>query len=181
MTKNDFNNPAVLRAMHRPKTLLNSAELKKAKEQALESCQQGQSAALSDELARESCRRAPTLPAKAALPPKQADTPKPPGKRRRVMNKTEAAYACMLEGSRITGRIQGWYYEGMTLRWGTLDSISYTPDFLVFSHSGILLVEVKGSKLWKDTTQKFKAARNQWPQFQFQMWQSQRGGWTQLY
>lgn len=124
----------------------------------------------------------PTLLAKAPEPTKQADTPKSLGKRRRQMNKTERAFSLLLEADKHNGnRLQGWHYEGMTLRWGTLDPISYTADFLVFDLSGIRLIEVKGAKLWKDTSQKFKAARNQWPQFRFEMWQKQKDGWKQLY
>lgn len=103
------------------------------------------------------------------------------GKRRKVMNKTESAFSKLMEEAKRIYAIDSWHFEGMTLRWGALDSISYTPDFLVFEPAGIRLIETKGAKLWKDTSQKFKAARNQWPQFTFEMWQLKNREWKQLY
>lgn len=128
---------------------------------------------------------APVAPASASVAPKTEQAVQKHGKRRREMNKTEARYAQILEADKQAGRIASWHYEGMTLRWGTLDNIQYTADFLVFdgiaADGRIRLIETKGAKLFKDTSQKFKAARNQWPQFEFQLWQLKKGAWTRLY
>lgn len=147
--------------------------------------------------------REPTLKQPARIPSgqdKPALTPKPEERRaparetkatanidpsirrRKAMNKTESAFSLRLEADIADGSIESWHFEGITLRWGTLDSISYTPDFAVFRKDGsILLIETKGGHLFAATTQKFKAARNQWPQFEFQMWQRKKGQWNQLF
>lgn len=126
-----------------------------------------------------------TKPVSPAVTPQAVATPpsaeKAPGRRRRVMNKTEAAYKLILNAKVQAGEIVSYEFEGLTLRWGTLDNIQYTPDFAAFRPDGsICMIETKGAHLWKDTTQKFKAARNRWPQFRFEMWQRKKGEWTQL-
>jgi hypothetical protein len=59
------------------------------------------------------------------------------------MNKLEAAYALGLEAQKRAGRIQGYWYEGITLKLGP--DCRYTPDFLVILEDGeVQLHEVKG-------------------------------------
>lgn len=122
-------------------------------------------------------------PAKAAT--------KAPGKRRKAMNQTESAFAAILEAKKLAGEIVSYEYEGMTLRWGKLDNIQYTPDFFVieYMHGSalsptpcvrIVFIETKGSHIWPQAMQKFKQARNEWPLFRFEMWQRKKGQWTQL-
>lgn len=112
--------------------------------------------------------------------------PRRKGKRRRQMNKTEAAFAAILDARIKAGEIVSYEYEGMTLRWGTLDSIKYTPDFTIFEAIEgdgavrIVFAETKGGHIWPKDMQKFKQARNEWPLFRFEMWQRKKGEWTQL-
>lgn len=113
------------------------------------------------------------------------DSGKRPGKRRRAMNKTEAAFAAILDAKMRRGEIVSYEYEGITLRWGKIDGIRYTPDFTVFERIEaalvrICFVEVKGGHIWPKDMQKFKQARNEWPHFGFEMWQRKSGSWTQI-
>lgn len=125
----------------------------------------------------------PVEPRQRVLTPGTGKAPsRTHGKRRRAMNKTEAAFTRILNAKIDSGEILSWHYEGATLRWGTMDSIAYTADFLaILPDNTIRFYETKGSKLFKDTNQKFKAARNQWPRFKFEMWQLKKGTWQQLY
>lgn len=62
-----------------------------------------------------------------------------------VMNKTEAAYAMVLEGKLKAGEIAGWWYELITLKLAFKCSLQ--PDFMVMHNDGsIELHEVKGGK-----------------------------------
>ncbi len=117
------------------------------------------------------------------------------------MNKTEAAYALILEAMKRRGEILRYEYEGITLRWADM---KYTPDFLVFtcrtySRAGladeiaadaimfggklptnICLIEVKGAHIWSRDIVRFKGARAFWPEFQFEMHQKKGGQWLRL-
>lgn len=120
--------------------------------------------------------------------------PKPVvGKRRKQMNQTEHDFSLILEAKRKREEIVSWEYEGLTLRWGKLDNIQYTPDFVVFEkiqvHPGcsiplvrICCIEVKGPKIWPKDIAKFKQARNEWPLFGFELWQrpSRGAAWGQI-
>lgn len=130
---------------------------------------------------------APLLSEKLAGAPVKA-----PGKRRKEMNQTEADFARILDAKVRRGDIVSYEYEGITLRWGKLDNIQYTPDFVVFvdTHPGALtpgnymnikFIEVKGGKIWPKDIQKFKQARNEWPLFGFEMHQKKDRTWAQLY
>jgi hypothetical protein len=66
--------------------------------------------------------------------------------RRGHMNKTEAAFALILEAQKRKGDILRYDFEGITLRFA---GVRYTPDFVVFppaiAVSGqIKFIEVKG-------------------------------------
>jgi hypothetical protein len=82
-------------------------------------------------------------------------------KRPGSMNKTEAAYAQLLEGRRIGGRIEWYYFEGIKLR--LADNTFYTPDFFVMNADRELEVhEVKG--FWEDDARvKIKVAAETFP------------------
>lgn len=126
----------------------------------------------------------------------QDSTPaKKKGKKRREMNKTEREFSMILDARKRAGEIIDWNYEGTTFRWGTLDCIAYTPDFTIIegaiqrSKEGgkvkeylkMVFVETKGGRIWPKDIQKFKAARNQFPLFEFQLHQKTKSGWQQLY
>ena len=62
-----------------------------------------------------------------------------------TMNKTEKAYAELLEQMQIDGEIVDWAFEPITLKIG--NSVRYTPDFLVQMHDGTIeLHEVKACR-----------------------------------
>ncbi len=64
-------------------------------------------------------------------------------KRRGVMNKTEAAYARVLESRKLAGEVLWYEYEAITLKLAA--GSRYTPDFAVMLADGLLeLHEVKG-------------------------------------
>lgn len=63
------------------------------------------------------------------------------------MNRTEAAYADVLEVARIAGQVREWHFEAVTLK--IAHDCRYTPDFLVVRSDGTVeLHEVKG--FWRD-------------------------------
>lgn len=81
------------------------------------------------------------------------------------MNKTEQAYADMLEARRLAGDIRGWEYERHTLK--IASDTRYTPDFEVVNKSGeIEFHEVKGH--WRDDAKvKIKAAADRFRHYAF--------------
>ena len=59
------------------------------------------------------------------------------------MNRTEAAYAVLLEVRRRAGEVAEYHYEALTLK--LADDTRYTPDFFVVLADGVCeLHEVKG-------------------------------------
>lgn len=105
---------------------------------------------------------------------------------RKGMNKTEAAYALILESKKRAGEILRYEREGITLRWP--DGMTYSADFAVWMNTGqqyphekqLLFIETKGAWIEQDALVKFRAARAHWPEFDFQMWQMKKGAWTRL-
>ncbi len=94
----------------------------------------------------------------------------PPG----TMNKTEAAYAEVLESRCAGGEIVSYRFEAYKLR--LADNTHYTPDFVVQMPDGtIQLHEVKactskGVMLCEDDAKvKIKVAAEQYPEFSFVM------------
>lgn len=88
------------------------------------------------------------------LPQEQPPTPRSKGRgfakghrgyrtaRTAGMNKTESTYATVLAAQKLSGFIQDFWYEGITLK--LADGCRYTPDFLILREDGILeCVEVK--------------------------------------
>lgn len=77
------------------------------------------------------------------------------------MNKTEAAYAAVLEQEKQAGQILWYRFEGVKLR--LADNTFYSPDFFVMRASGLLEAhEVKGH--WQDDARaKIKIAADQYP------------------
>lgn len=77
------------------------------------------------------------------------------------MNRTEEAYASVLEGLKQAGQILWYKFEAMKLK--LADRTYYTPDFLVMRADGLLeICEVKGH--WEeDARVKIKVAAEQFP------------------
>lgn len=99
---------------------------------------------------------------------------------RAEMNKTERDYSLILEAMKRRGDIVDWEREGITLRWP--DGMRYTPDFTVTLHAikwgaaerdyvSILFIEAKGPRIEDDAMVKFRAARDKWTRYRFEMWQ----------
>lgn len=94
------------------------------------------------------------------------------------MNKTETAYAALLETLKVAGRIQWFRFEGLKLR--LADKTFYTPDFAVMRDDGVMEChECKG--FWMDDARvKIKVAAEMYP-FRFmaakQLSKKSGGGW----
>lgn len=89
-----------------------------------------------------------------------------------AMNKTEAAYAAVLEARRLAGEIDSWKFEAIKLR--LADLTYYTPDFAVVLPDGTLelhevkAVTTKGAWLWEDDARvKIKVAAETYQWFVF--------------
>lgn len=79
-----------------------------------------------------------------------------------AMNKTEAAYAQLLEQRRQAGEVTWFKFEGIKLR--LADNTFYSPDFFVMLASGELEAhEVKGGFWTDDARAKTKIAANMYP------------------
>lgn len=77
------------------------------------------------------------------------------------MNKTEAAYAALLDERQRAGDVLWWKFEGVKLR--LADSTFYTPDFSVMRGTGLMeMHEVKGHWL-DDSRAKIKIAAALFP------------------
>lgn len=100
--------------------------------------------------------------------------------RKGELNKTEKAWARVLEGRRVRGEIQGWLSQ--TASWELAKGVHYRPDFLVVELDGQLVFhEVKGSRGFKLDPQgrvKLKVAADKFP---FLTWvgvvKRKKGGW----
>ena len=98
------------------------------------------------------------------------------------MNKTEAAYAQVLEKEKFSGAILWYKFEGITLK--LADNTRYTPDFVVMLANGELEVrEIKGSLTFmqEDAKVKIKVAAELYP-FRFVLLaprpKKEGGGWN---
>jgi hypothetical protein len=81
-----------------------------------------------------------------------------------TMNRTEAAYASLLEQRRMVGEVAWWKFEGIKLR--LADSCFLTVDFAVMRDDGLLMmVDVKGSHgvFTDDSKVKLKVASATYP------------------
>lgn len=78
-----------------------------------------------------------------------------------AMNKTEQAYAALLEQRRLENHVAWFKFEGMKFR--LADNTFYTPDFMVMLVDGRLQAhEVKG--FWQDDARaKIKIAADMYP------------------
>jgi len=93
-----------------------------------------------------------------------------------TMNKTEAAYAQLLELRQRAGEILWYKFEGIKLR--LADKTFYTPDFAVLAADGVLeLHEVKG--VWLDDARvKIKVAAEIYP-LRFIAVKKTKDGWEE--
>lgn len=70
-------------------------------------------------------------------------------------------------------------FESYKLR--IADRCHYCPDFAVIHLSGLIdFYECKGPHIWEDSKIKWKAAKEMYPHHKFEMWQRQKGSWTQI-
>lgn len=92
-----------------------------------------------------------------------------------VMNKTEEAYAKVLEARKFAGEILWYKFEAIKLR--LADNTFYTPDFPVLLANGELQMhEVKG--FWEDDARvKIKVAASMYP-FDFIAVKKCKGGFS---
>ena len=80
------------------------------------------------------------------------------------MNKTEAAFARILENLQACGEILTWEFEPIKLRLAR--TTFYTPDFLAVYPDKFVFYEVKG--FWRDDARvKIKVAAKTYPYFSF--------------
>lgn len=95
-------------------------------------------------------------------------------KKKGTMNKTEAAYAAILEDYKKAGDIRDYYFEAYTLKLGK--DCRYTPDFAVILNDGELeFHEVKG--FWRDDAKaKLRIAARMFPH-RFRCVQKSKSGW----
>ena len=114
--------------------------------------------------------RLPNLDGPAA-PAVTSVTPRP---QRGVMNRTEAAYAEILEARRLAGEVLWYEFEGMTLRLAR--RTHYRPDFPVLTPTGLQFHEVKGF-MRDDAWLKLKLAARAFP-FPFFVVRRVRGEWS---
>lgn len=110
----------------------------------------------------------PTSPAQPKGPP----LPKNPSKGRPrhepgVMNKTEQAYAVLLNEQLKQGKIKWWVFESIKLKLAY--NTHYTVDFFVMSSDDTLEAhEVKGGHIEDDAMVKIKVAAKHFP-FRFKL------------
>ena len=90
-----------------------------------------------------------------------------------TMNKTEAAFAALLDLRVKAGEIAAYWFESLTLRLAA--RTTYTPDFVILHNDGLIEVaEVKGGFIEDDAMVKFKVAAEAFFMFQFVMYQRKR-------
>jgi hypothetical protein len=91
------------------------------------------------------------------------------------MNKTEAAYAWILEAEKRAGEIIDWKFEPFGLR--LADKTFYHPDFIVVKKDGFEIHETKGAFIREDAIVKLKIAAEQFPWWRFKMAQYKDKQW----
>jgi hypothetical protein len=134
----------------------------------------------------------------AQQPAEKSAPAAPQIKQGRKMNKTEERYAAILEAMKRRGDIEDYVYEGVRLKWGvdpkTGQAMFYKPDFFVTieesyyddaEHRHVTwkrfkCIETKGAHIRYQDSVRYKGARAQWPQFDFEMWQWEKGEWNQI-
>lgn len=91
------------------------------------------------------------------------------------MNKTEQAYADILEARKHAGEIVWYAFEPINIR--LADKCFYSPDFMVMLANGVIEIhETKGGYITDDSLVKIKAAAELLP-FQFCIMKREKGVW----
>ena len=102
-----------------------------------------------------------------------------PKQRRGRMNKTEAAYAQILDAQQHIGQIEGWMFESVKFR--LADKAWYTPDFLVMiracGRDWIEIHEIKGHER-EAAIVRWKACAEKFHRFRFEMIKRIKGEWV---
>lgn len=89
-----------------------------------------------------------------------------PIKSKPKMNKTEAAWAAVLEIKKQNSSIIDYYFEAIKFK--LAPKTFYTPDFLVVGHDSFEIHEVKG--FWRDDARvKIKVAADMFPYFNWRV------------
>jgi hypothetical protein len=96
------------------------------------------------------------------------------------MNRTEAAYADLLQMRKLAGEVIEWHFEAVTLK--IADNLRYTPDFVVYlADFTVEMVDCKGGIIDPKSIVKIKAAAERFFQFAFvieqQIPKKAGGGW----
>lgn len=95
------------------------------------------------------------------------------------MNKTEEAFARLLNNAVKTGEILRWHFEHLTFK--LAPNTRYTPDFLaVLPSNKWHIFEIKGH-LEDDAAVKFKTVCDKFPEISFQMIRKKKEGWETIY
>jgi hypothetical protein len=98
----------------------------------------------------------------------------------RKKSTAELAMERQLDFMKAAGQIVSWEYEPIRLRIG--DGAWYKPDFMVeLPNKRIRLIETKGKFKWAAAIVRFKAAKKQYPMFEFEMWEWSENQWKRLY
>ena len=92
------------------------------------------------------------------------------------MNKTEQAYAALLEQRKQAGEIHHYQFEAMALKLAKLTT--YTPDFFIINADGTIeFIEIKG--FWHQAGRiKIKMAAELHPWFRFVAVQYKKKEWV---
>lgn len=103
-------------------------------------------------------------------------------------NQTEREFGAILAAQQIKTKILRYKFQGVTLLWG--DGMRYTPDWWVTTglcklpdgrvYYSFKAIEVKGAKIWDRDIVRFKGAKAEWTEFDFEMWQKKEGRWNRL-
>lgn len=94
------------------------------------------------------------------------------------MNRTESAYATILEARKRSGEVLDYWYESVTVK--LADGVRYTPDFAVLLADGVLeLHEVKGGFIRDDARVKLRVAARHTPfAYVLAQYHNKGKGWT---
>ena len=99
-------------------------------------------------------------------------------KRAKKQTKTEEEFERILEAQHPNSQAILW--ECFKFRIG--ERCWYLPDFIRIGSEGHLSVyEVKGPHIWDDALVKFKAAKEKYPFFTWEMHQKRKDGWKRIF
>lgn len=112
-------------------------------------------------------------------------------RRRRKMNGTEERFSEVLGAMFRRDEIAAFGFEEMTLRYGKGEDFTYTPDFTVIvsvlpanegknSYLRLRFIEVKGAHIRQKDWDRFKHCRDNFPLYEFELWQWKQRTWTRL-